>query len=119
MAKLGTYGAGHNWNTSYNWAVLVTLPADYTPGDACPFELPDIDGCFAKVYLEDDCHLRIYLHFKQPVRSSLLHGITYPGTAETLYAWTGHYWTRVDLQRKAFRIWELGTRPRHLSCKAY
>lgn len=105
------------FHTTYaSFSLLIKTPS-FIAGEACPINLPDIDGCYMKVYRETLDTFRVFFHAKS--------GLNGPKDLEA-YSWGGYviechtyspFWKEPDAQRVGLQIWELGQRPVRSSCK--
>lgn len=111
--QTGSYGRLPNWDTAYNWEVLITL--ENWDGVSLPISDPDIEGLFMKVFKETESVVRCFVHFPSAVRRTAAVQIVPVGCSADLKPWTGPFWPKVNSQRIAKKIWELGPRPQFRS----
>lgn len=119
---VGRFPGGLRYNKFFNnYELLLELrePFDEDSWD-CPIELPDLEGLYAKVYLEDERHLRVFMRSKTAITSKGFTDIVFSGTVLWHHGWVGYFWQKVDSQVKAKRVWELGEcKPRKFQNKKW
>jgi len=105
--NMGNY---FNYGRAYHWEATVRLSSCVQPAwiIICPFQMPNIEGVYCKVILENPDQIRMFFNFKSLVSRHFFERLQMPGEVTNLVPWTGSFWNHVDVPVANLQEWQLG-----------